>query len=122
LISGTPKVSIEMKVDKSSINANDYATITIITTNNDLLTHNINFQFDASPKITFYAGRESALQNNAYAWSMDATTEKTTKTFTLTGTLGEQETSTTFPVELHVIVDGSELRQNWEDFSIVIKG
>jgi hypothetical protein len=115
-----PPIDVNPSIDTSSIKVGQYATITISMKNNDLKTHQIEFYFETSPKISVFAGTESKLVDNRYAITMDATSVGDTRAFTLTGTLDSQAASSTFPLVLHVTVDGTELQKTWGDFSIQV--
>ena len=115
-----PPIDVNPTIDTSSIKVEQYATITIAMKNNDLKTHQIEFYFETSPKISIFAGTESKLVDNRYIITMDATSVSDTRAFTLTGTLDNQESSSTFPLVLHVTVDGTELQKTWGDFSIKV--
>ena len=115
-----PPIDVNPSIDTSSIKVGQSATITIAMKNNDLKTHQIEFYFEASPKISIFAGTESKLVDNRYAITMDATSVSDNRAFTLTGTLDSQEASSTFPLVLHITVDGTELQKTWGDFSIQV--
>ena len=115
-----PPIDVNPSIDTSSIKVGQYATITISMKNNDLKTHQIEFYFETSPKISVFAGTESKLVDNRYAITMDATSVGDTRAFTLTGTLDNQASSSIFPLVLHVTVDGTELQKTWDDFSIQV--
>ena len=115
-----PPIDVNPSIDTSSIKVGQPATITIAMKNNDLKTHQIEFYFETSPKISVFAGTESQLVDYRYTITMDATSVSDTRAFTLTGTLDNQESSSTFPVVLHVTVDGTELQKTWGDFSIQV--
>ena len=115
-----PPIDVNPSIDTSSIKVGQSATITIAMKNNDLKTHQIEFYFETSPKISVFAGAESKLVDNRYTITMDATSVGDTRAFTLTGTLDSQESSSTFPLVLHVTVDGTELQKTWGDFSIQV--
>jgi hypothetical protein len=115
-----PPIDVNPSIDTSSIKVDQRATITIALKNNDLKTHLIEFYFETSPKISVFAGAESKLVENRYNITMDATSVSDARAFTLTGTLDNQEASSTFPLVLHVTVDGTELQKTWGDFSIQV--
>jgi hypothetical protein len=115
-----PPIDVNPSIDTSSIKVGQYATITIAMKNNDLKTHQIEFYFATSPKLSVFAGKESKLVDNRYSITLDATSVSDTRAFTLTGTLDNQEASSTFPLVLHVTVDGNELQKTWGDFSIQV--
>jgi len=115
-----PPIDVNPSISSSSIKVGDRATITIALKNNDLKTHQIEFYFETSQKITVFAGTESKLEDYRYTITMDATSVDDTRAFTLTGTLDEQQSSATFPLVLHVTVDGTELQRTWGDFSILV--
>jgi hypothetical protein len=115
-----PPIDVNPSIDTSSIKVGQRATITIVMKNNDLKTHQIEFYFETSPKISVFAGTESKLEDNRYTITMDATSIGDTRAFTLTGTLDNQQSSATFPLILHVTVDGTELKRTWGYFSILV--
>ena len=115
-----PPIDVSPSIDTSSIKVGQFATITISIKNNDLKTHQIEFYFATSPQISVFAGTESKLVDNRYAITMDATSVSDTRAFTLTGTIDNQAASSTFPLVLHVTVDGTELQKTWGDLSIQI--
>ena len=115
-----PPIDVNPSIDTSSIKVGQYATITISMKNNDLKTHQIEFYFETSPKISVFAGTESKLVDNRYSITMDATSVNDNRAFTLTGTLDSQEASSTFPIVLHVTVDGTELQKTWGDLSVQV--
>ena len=115
-----PPIDVNPSIDTSSIKVGQPAKITIALKNNDLKTHEIEFYFETSPKITVFAGTENQLEDNRYTITMDATSVTDTRAFTLTGTLDNQASTSTFPLVLHVTVDGTELQKTWGDFSIQV--
>jgi hypothetical protein len=115
-----PPIDVSPSIDTSSIKVGQFATISISIKNNDLKTHQIEFYFATSPQISVFAGTESKLVDNRYAITMDATSVSDTRAFTLTGTIDNQAASSTFPLVLHVTVDGTELQKTWGDFAIQI--
>lgn len=115
-----PPIDVNPSIDTSSIKVGQFATISISIKNNDLKTHQIEFYFATSPKLSVFAGTESKLVDNRYTITLDATSVSDTRAFTLTGTLDNQEASSTFPLVLHVTVDGNELQKTWGDFSIQV--
>ncbi len=115
-----PPIDVIPSIDHSSIDVGQRATITIDFKNNDLKTHDIQLIFVASPKISFFAGSENTLTNNAYSFRIDATSPSDTRAFTLTALLDSGESSTTYTIILRVYVDGTELQRTWKDFSLVV--
>ena len=116
-----PPVDIECSLDPLTITQNERSLLTISIENLDLKTHEIKFVFDASSRISIYAGTERLLEQNTYAFTLDATNPSERKAFTMSGSLDQKVSSAQYPILLKVYVNGNELAKNWDDLLLTVR-
>ena len=116
-----PPIEVRCSLASSTINENEFSVLTVSIKNLDLKTHKITLVFDASSRISIYAGTERLLQQNMYTLTLDATDPSQQKVFTVSGSLDQKVSSAQYPLVLKVYVDGNELKKNWDDLLLTVK-
>jgi len=108
-------VEVQCSLDPSTIRENGHTTLIVTFKNADLKTHKITIAFSQRSHIRIHKGNEAPLQDNKYAFVLEATDPSAKKAFGISGNLDADILSAQFQVSFDVAVDGKMLRKDWAD-------
>ena len=119
----SPKPSIEVawSLEPPTVKENERSRLTLSFTNIDLKTYEIKVFFDTSPRLSIYEGNEHLLQQNTYAFTLEASDPSEQRVFTLSGTLEAGTLSSQYSIPFSVYIDGKELPKNWDEPILTIQ-